>query len=240
MKTGLIFSLICLLALPLAFAQQVTMPLIAGAQLEETTGTTTVTLDPAKYPIFTDLVTTQGNHDACEAVLNGLSGQYRPGQPVGYDHNNVLIEYSMEIPAQRRTTAEVMVTWVARIIGYQPAAVNPQLVGCGGSWYGTSWQSFDEGDVHTALYIRDGVSWKKVSVDKGMTVPAAGVSSITLTPPPPRDPTQVASYTVDADDFTAGEFPATLEARILWKNDSSMTIESAANFRTLILALLSD
>ena len=238
MKTAMIFFLFCLLAAPFAFSQQTSMPLSEGVELV-TSGVcaSNVSLTPpARYPEFTTTITTQGPQ-TCAATLTALNGTPNPSGISGYqDLKGMYV--NIDVPAGSRSNADILFTWTVRIEGYKPLAHNPQLIGCGSSWYGTTIQTFVQGDVMTALFVNINGQWVQKSGDKKMTLPSAGVGSLTLTPPPPpRDPTQTSTYVLTPDDF-GGEFPAAIEAKVMWKNDSSMDIVSPSGQRELVATLL--
>jgi hypothetical protein len=140
------------------------------------------------------------------------------------------LELNVSVPESLRKNAKIIVKWTVRVEGYQPNdgyAIFPRLCS---PWHGTSYQRFGEGKVKTALFTGN----VKRGDDAVMTIPSAGETAVTQS----ADPTHSGSYVLEPSAFEGGEFPATLNVKIQWKNETSMLLKSPDGMRSLIVTIV--
>jgi hypothetical protein len=252
---------LCVVSFVFAEEQAGQAPLGLTPILSESVGTTAITKKPAKYPIFDN----SSDNNTCDAYLetsydgvnngvtatNGLSlaplwlgSKYGNGTGGIYPQSDVAFQWEsvlageVNIPANYRQSAKVIVTWTVRIEGSQVYAGMGSPPGAGYKvwpklcswWHGTSNQNFSAGQVKTALFVEVGSSYVKKSEDIYMTIPSAGAATVVQ----PNDPTHTGSCILTKEDF-GGTLPAVLRAQVRWYNDTTMQLNSPAYMRNLII-----
>jgi len=228
-------------------------------KIQQVVGDTEAKLAPSIYPMFLDV---QGSDATCNAYLmaqfkvqtkdeddgtadSGLSlapiylkskygNGWTGGQKVEWTALPGLAIKGFTIPEENRKTANILVTWTARIEG---AAVEGYKINtniCDSNWEGSTTQLFPSGDVKTKLVVNGKVKGQEAS----MTIPDGGKKKTKeeKPKPPPGDPTHTGSYLITPADFD-GLLPATLDFEIRWKNETSQELTSPAKMRNLIITL---
>jgi len=195
--------------------------------------TTTVTLAPARWMEFSDCICSKGELPCCN-TLKSISGKYRGGKSTGYIGSEPDFE---EVPGltlsniDTENASSVLITWTVRIEG-SGKRINPWGSFCS-KWHGTITENFRGGKAYSLAYVDYGKGYVKAIEGQPaatMTVPDAGVVTFSN----PSDPTHTGSCLLKAP---AEGFPAKIDVKIYWKNDTSLTITSKAKYRTLIVTV---
>lgn len=246
-----VLAVVFMMAPVLSYAagEAASIPVTGAPVIVQVVGEARATLGPARYPSFyhyssdnptcgeylkaayndpqpdTNGVADTGLSNA-PIWLKGTMGQGGAmGSNLGYQ---TVLSKVVEIPAQSRKSARVLVAWTVRVeasastIRVWPALCHP--------WHGQSDQDFSGGVVRTHLFVNG----QEKGQDATMTVPeSAANTDINIS-----DPTISGTYLLRASDFADGMFPATLTLEIKWMNETSMSLASPAKMRSMIVTMM--
>jgi len=225
------------------------IPVSGAPVIVQVVGDLPVTLAAARYPLFSQF---SADNPACGNYLktpyndpqpdtNGIADTGLSNAPIwlrskmgqgpaaganlGYQ---TVLSKSVDIPAQSRRSASVLVAWTVRVeasaktVKIWPALCHP--------WHGQSDQDFLGGEVRTHLFVNG----QPKGQDATMTVPkSAPGTDINIS-----DPTISGTYLLRAADFENGVFPATLTLEIKWMNETSMELKSPEKMRSMIVTMM--
>ena len=196
-------------------------------------------LAPGRFPAFQYKAGWSSN-DVCGFRLqNAVSLTEIPNQIKYSVVGGVLepLELDVRVPESMRSNSKLLITWTIRIEGtgtlISPASASGNLAAARCSpWSGSINETFKGGLVNSRaeVNLNDGRGYQAYG-ETGMTVPDG--KTLTSYTPPPSDPTSTGSCVITGP-FTADP----IKVRIAWKNNTSLTLTSAANYRNLIVNIV--
>jgi len=187
------------------------------------------TLAAARYPVF---VYRDGwsTNDVCGRRLVGLSSTLIPGRG-GWD-NVAGLKTTVTIPESYRNNSKLLITWTIRVEG-AGVLINPLSAGLCNPWSGSINETFKGGQVYSRAEVdTTGHGWVATGDLTAMTMPDGSTQTSYTPPPPSHDPTSTGSCLVN------GPFGNTVKVRISWRNDTSLSLESKARYRNLIVTIV--
>ncbi|MFH0918010.1 MAG: hypothetical protein V1830_02640 [Candidatus Omnitrophota bacterium] len=241
MKALSVLLVASLCFLSLAFAREdLTTNVEAVAKVFQVTPPGVATVAESRWMQFLDCT----GSTACCSTLSSLSLEYKNGPPQFTPVAGLVL--NVPVDQAHRASSNILITWTVRIEGHGKI-VNPWGSLCSKRQYGRVMETFKGGDVYSQAYIDmgPGFGYQAFGQPAKMTVPDGGggvVVNIPEPPPeprdPPSDPTNSGSCLLKPSDFPGGSLPATVKIMVYWKNDTSMSISSSANYRSLNATVL--